>query len=313
MPQDPHNQLIGPYNQTGGARDRKMKDESRMLLTDPATTEEGMHDRRTQLSPLRLQKLNDQGDKERELQRQNRTDYLGASHRVRDNHTIKEHTEPHRGQQEPLGADRRTSEQPENFTESNASYTGKARHDVDRPGHAQTVQTVYTAQTLQSINTKKQSAYLQNQGHFRCRPENLTVQTIYNVDTPEKAYNIHFNDDVSECLKREQESGYGGTVAASAAEFDNVSSLKQNIKRMQMSESRKSMQSGADSRLSRRSQRPLKLINKKVIGNDSFVITVGGNEADFAESEKRQGRLMRAPPDFNPKPSQAHSAVAWPQ
>ena len=83
---------------------------------------------------------------------------------------------------------------------------------------------------------------------------------------------------------------------------------------MQMSESKKSMQSGADSRLSRRSQRPLKLINKKIIGNDSFVATMGGNEADFAESEQKKDGLTRVPPDFNPKPSQsAQAALVWPQ
>lgn len=61
--------------------------------------------------------------------------------------------------------------------------------------------TVCTAQTLQSINTKKQSAYLTNQANIGSRPDNLTAQTIYNIDTPEKAYNANDNDNVSECNK----------------------------------------------------------------------------------------------------------------
>ena len=72
------------------------------------------------------------------------------------------------------------------------------------------------------------------------------------MDTPEKAYDIHLNDNISESMVHDQ-SGIQGTAGASAVEFDNVSSLKQNIKRMQLSDIHQSMQSGADSRMSRRS------------------------------------------------------------
>ena len=46
------------------------------------------------------------------------------------------------------------------------------------------------------------------------------------------------------------------------------------------------------------------MANKKIIGGESFVVTVGGNEADFAESDKKQGALMRMPPNLKPNPSQ---------
>lgn len=45
------------------------------------------------------------------------------------------------------------------------------------------------------------------------------------------------------------------------------------------------------------------MAKKKAIGGESFVANVTANEADFAESEKKQGRLMRVPPNFHPNPS----------
>lgn len=32
------------------------------------------------------------------------------------------------------------------------------------------------------------------------------MQTIFNVDTPEKAYDIHFNDNMSESIQHDPES-----------------------------------------------------------------------------------------------------------
>jgi len=46
----------------------------------------------------------------------------------------------------------------------------------------------------------------------------------------------------------------------------------------------------------------------KIIGGESFVVTVGNNEADFAESDKKQGRLMRVPPNLKPNPSQINNS-----
>lgn len=45
------------------------------------------------------------------------------------------------------------------------------------------------------------------------------------------------------------------------------------------------------------------MAKKKAIGGESFVNTNTANEADFAESDKKLGRLMRVPPNFHPNPS----------
>ena len=58
------------------------------------------------------------------------------------------------------------------------------------------------------------------------------MQTIFNVDTPERAFKIHLNDNISESMINYPESAVPGTAGASAVDFDNVSSLKQNIQRM---------------------------------------------------------------------------------